>query len=635
MSESREILRKYWGHTGFRPLQEDIIHSVLQRFDTLALLPTGGGKSICFQVPALQLDGVCIVVTPLVALMIDQVENLQKRNIPAIAIHSGMHAREISLAFEKSINGKVKFLYVSPERLETRQFIDSLRYMPVCLLAVDEAHCISQWGYDFRPPYLKIAEIRKLLPNIPVLALTATATPDVVEDIQNRLQFQKRNVFQKSFNRENLAYHILPEEDKMGRLVKLCKNNQEGVGVVYVRNRRLTQEISEYLNYFGVPSTFYHAGLDSVTRNHRQQEWMAEKKRIIVATNAFGMGIDKPNVRFVVHLDLPDTLEAYFQEAGRAGRDEKKSFAVMLVQPNDFVQARRNFDFAWPDLEFIRNVYQALGNHLQIPVGSGMDVSYDFELAQFSRNYNFSSVLAFNSLKLLEREGYLMLSEALNTPSRILFLSGKEELYRFQLAHVKYDSLIRSLLRSHQGIFTEFCTIYESEIGRKTNRTANEVEKELTELKKLGILEYIPRKQTPQITYTFERIATKDLTLSPEVYSNRKKEAEKRLQQVLDYAQSTTLCRNQQLLAYFGETQSAPCGRCDVCLEKAKKKLSASEYKEIEESILNFLKTNQGNLGNFLSKLSHSEEESHLKAIRMLLDDGKIGRSEDGTYFVK
>ncbi|HSN50872.1 MAG TPA: ATP-dependent DNA helicase RecQ, partial [Bacteroidales bacterium] len=493
-----QILQKYWGYPAFRPLQEDIIQSVLDGNDTLALLPTGGGKSLTFQVPAMAQEGICIVISPLISLMKDQVDNLKKKGINAAAIYSGMHQDEIDIALNNSRFGHNKLLYVSPERLTTPKMRDALKRMKVNLLAVDEAHCISQWGYDFRPPYLQIAEIREFLPGVPILALTATATPQVIEDIQDKLKFRKQNLFQKSFERKNLTYFVFHEEDKRHRILKIIEK-VKGAGIIYVRNRRQTKEISDFLVKNGIPATFYHAGLDTPERDKRQTAWMKEEKRVIVATNAFGMGIDKPNVRFVIHIDIADSIEAYFQEAGRAGRDEKESFAVLLYEKSNILDARHNLSSAYPEIKLIRDIYQALGNYLKIPVGSGRDSSSDFDLADFSAQYRFSPIIVYNALKFLEKEGYLILNEAIHGPSRIFIKADKESLYRFQVENASFDPFIKTLLRSYAGILTEFSSIREEELAKRSNLSKEQVIDLLGKLHKREVLDYVPRAESPRI----------------------------------------------------------------------------------------------------------------------------------------
>ncbi|MCL2412665.1 MAG: ATP-dependent DNA helicase, partial [Bacteroidales bacterium] len=472
--EIRDILQNYWGHPRFREMQEDIILSVLEGNDTLALLPTGGGKSICFQVPGLALDGLCLVVSPLIALMKDQVDNLEKRGIPAATIISDMNKFETELVMNKAITGQLKFLYVSPERLETQAFLANLPLMKISLLAIDEAHCVSQWGYDFRPPYLKIAKIRDYLPDVPVIALTATATPSVVVDIQDKLAFKKRHVFQKSFARENLTYYVFHEEDKLGRLIKIIQKVQ-GAGVIYVRNRKKTQEIADYLNSQGFRAACYHAGLDTAIRNQRQADWIQDRTPIIVATNAFGMGIDKPNCRFVVHLDLPDSLEAYFQEAGRGGRDGQRAHAVVLFSNADKRKLEDDFQKTYPEISFIKTVYDKLGDYCKVPVGSGVGASFDFDLSDFAETFGFPRMEAYNALRLLERQGLVSFTEDLNVPSKLWIRADKDYLYDFQVKNEKYGTFVETLLRSYGGLFSDFVKINEKDLARRLKTSEEQV----------------------------------------------------------------------------------------------------------------------------------------------------------------
>ncbi len=618
-----QILLKHWGFSSFRPLQEEIIQSVLDGKDTLALLPTGGGKSLCFQVPALALDGICLVISPLIALMKDQVDNLKKRGIPAEALHSGMHADEIGIVLDNCRFGNIKLLYVSPERLRSEKMVEALKRMNVNLIAVDEAHCISQWGYDFRPPYLQIAAIRQLMPGTPVMALTATATPKVVKDIQRRLEFRKENVFQKSFERKNLTYLVLKEEDKLKRLVKIL-SKVKGPGIVYVRNRRHTKEIAEYLQKNNINAGFYHAGLDHKTRILRQTEWIREEKRIIVSTNAFGMGIDKPNVRVVIHLDLPDSIEAYFQEAGRGGRDEKRAYAVLLYERADVIDSRHNLALSFPELQTIRDVYQALGNYFQLPVGMGKDLPFDFDLADFAEHYNFQPVIVFNCLKFLEKEGFVMLTEGLHNPSKVFIKAGKEELYRFQVEHEPYDHFIKTMLRSYSGILSGFITFNEKELARRTNLSVETTLKSLKHLEKLKILDYIPQTDKPQVIYLQERLDTRDLTISPDNYKDRLNDAEKRLEKMIGYAESTSKCRSQALLAYFGECQTKRCGKCDVCIERNKVSLNEMEFDNIIGMIKPLLKSKPSTLEELIAAADPVSEDKVIRAIQWLADNEKI-----------
>lgn len=626
-STPHEILKTYWGYDLFRPLQEEIINSVLQGNDTLALLPTGGGKSICFQVPAMCREGLCLVVTPLIALMTDQVSNLKKRGIVAVEMHAGMHPREIEMAFEKCADGRAKFLYLSPERLETRKFREMLRGIHVSLIAVDEAHCISQWGYDFRPPYLRIAEVRTIFPEVPVLALTATAVPRVVDDIQLKLEFQNKNVFTKSFVRKNLAYVVSKEDDKIKKLLRVC-NGVKGCGIIYVRNRRLTKEIAELLVHHGISASFYHAGLEPGIRLVRQQDWMNGKTRIIVATNAFGMGIDKPDVRLVIHLDLPDTLEAYYQEAGRGGRDGEKSYAVMLFNDHDIVNSRHHLELAWPDPETVRKVYQALGNFLQLPVGAGKDVSFDFDIEKFTGSYNMKPVTAFSALKILERDGYITLNDAWDDPSRIFFACSKEDLYRYQLENAEADKVLRIILRSYSGVFTDFTRISENEIARRSGIDSPKVTELLYRMQKLGILEYLPHKISPQLIFNTERLNPGDISLSKTFYTQRKKEAFSMLESIVSYATSETGCRSRMLVSYFGEKKSENCEVCDICLKRRRKEINEKQSMEIEQAILGVLIKESLSVTEIVNKMKQYKEHDVLAILRWLVEEEKV--QEDG-----
>ncbi len=629
--EIHNILVKYWGYSSFRPLQEDIILSVLDGRDTLALLPTGGGKSICYQVPALAMEGVCLVITPLIALMKDQVEGLKDRGIKASAVHSGMHPREIDIAINNSVFGDLKFLFVSPERLTSPSFRQNLDRMNVCLLAVDEAHCISQWGYDFRPPYLNIAEIRPLLNDAPVLALTATATNEVIDDIQEKLEFKEKNVLRKSFERKNLSYVVFHEEDKGGRLLKIVAN-VKGSGIVYVRNRRKCREVSDFLNKNGIKATFYHAGLEQRTREFRQDEWMKDKKPLMVATNAFGMGIDKPGVRFVVHYDLPDSLEAYFQEAGRAGRDGKRAYAVQLYEEADIRNAKQNLALSFPEPEVIRTVYNAIGNYYQIPLGSGKEQQFDFDLQEFSIRYRMNTATVFSALRILEKEGYLLLGRALENPSRIMFSIDHNEMYTFQVENPGFDSFIKLLLRSYGGIFTEFVRINEKELARRANTTDDKIRSALTQMQKMGLLTYVPAADSPQLLMIDNRIDSKAMNLSDQNYGKRKKAALKRMQSVLDYIQSGNHCRSQLLLKYFGETGVQRCGLCDVCLDRNKINVNEMEFNEILEKIKPALKEKPQALNELLFIASLFPEDKVINVVMWLVDNEKVDVDERQLY---
>lgn len=621
---SRDILQQYWGYSSFRPMQEDIIDSAIAGNDTLALLPTGGGKSICFQVPAMAMDGVCIVITPLISLMKDQVMHLKKIGIPAAAIFTGMHYNEIEIAYNQAVFGLLKFLYVSPERLMTDAFIEALKKMKVCLLAIDESHCISQWGYDFRPPYLKIAEIRQYIPNTPVMALTATATPKVVEDIQYRLGFKKNNVFQTSYERKNLTYNVIHEADKYGLMYRLFANMNKGSGIVYVRSRKRTKVIAEWLQSVGISASFYHAGLDAKTRDYRQQLWMDSKIKVIVATNAFGMGIDKSDVRLVVHLDLPDSLEAYFQEAGRAGRDLQPSEAFLLVSDTDISKLKENLQSSYPELSRIKLIYEALCNYLQIPIGAGENMSYDFDINEFTQYYKFSLLEVFNAIKLIEREGIIATSEAMNTPSKIHIRANREDLYRFQIEYKEYDAIIKFLLRNLPGVLSDFVNIREEHISQKTNIPVEKVIRQLKNLDSMNFLTYIPRNDKPQILFLTERLDIRFFTLSDDIYKNRKNDAARRVDAVIDFVNNNDECRSIQLLRYFGENIKNICNRCDVCSSKNKMTINDKEYEDISERIVHELRESDNNVYEILKKINDHHDEKIVLTIKWMIDNGII-----------
>ncbi|MBR6330986.1 MAG: ATP-dependent DNA helicase RecQ, partial [Bacteroidales bacterium] len=523
----REILEKYWHYDHFRPLQEEIIDSVLAGKDTLALLPTGGGKSLCYQIPALATDGICLVISPLIALMKDQVRMLTEKHIKAKYLVSGMSHREIEIILNNCIHHDVKLLYVSPERLQSRLFIDHLRQMKVNLIAVDEAHCISQWGYDFRPPYCEIARIRQYLPNVPVIALTATATPEVVDDIRQRLEFRNGNVFRSSHLRPSLSYSVFQEDDKVGKMMRII-SNVGGSGIVYVRNRRRTLELARLLNDNNIPAAAYHAGIPIKERDQRQKDWQKSPNGVMVATNAFGMGIDKPDVRFIIHYDLPESPEAYFQEAGRAGRDGRKAYAVLLYQQSDINRLRESLENDFPAPNYIRNVYRAICNYYQIPVGSGQDCQYDFDLEKVCNSYGLNAYMVFRSLTFLEREGLICLPDHNELQSRLYITIGKEELYRFQLAHRDIGDMLTAILRLYGGLFTDFTPISESVIAQRCGKTETQVYNMLKELNRLQIAEYRPKTIKPQIIFTSPRIDIKDIYVSDRNYKDLKNAAEKR-----------------------------------------------------------------------------------------------------------
>ena len=601
---------------------------MLQGRDTLALMPTGGGKSICYQVPALARDGVCLVVSPLIALMKDQVDQLNAKKIKAFAIYSGMHYNEIEVALNNAVYGDAKLLYVSPERLATPHFREVLQQMNVNLLAVDEAHCISQWGYDFRPPYLRIAEIRSIIPEVPVLAVTASATPDVVDDIQEKLQFKEKHLIRQSFERENLAYVVLHDENKNGRVVNMFKK-VAGSAIVYAGTRRRTYEFARLLQKNGISADHYHAGLSTKERSNKQQNWMKGTTRVMVATNAFGMGIDKPDVRIVAHIDLPGSIEAYFQEAGRAGRDLKKSWAVLLYHDADLLDIEKQFDSSFPEMETIRRVYQALGNYLKLAVGSGENMSFDFEIADFSHQYGFDPLIAYNALKFLEKEGYLILSEGVHNPPKIHFRLHGEDLYRFRVEHPKLDGFVKLLLRLYTGLFSEYKKISLKEISKKSSISPEEAAKKLIELDHFEVLNYIPPKNKPQLIMTIERIDAKDLFISKENYALRKKSARKRLNALKGYLESTRTCRSIFLLKYFGESDDQRCGQCDVCLERNKAQLSKLEFDNILTQIKPLLKESPQKPEYLINSIKNTNPDKCRRVIEWLLDNDKITYTPD------
>lgn len=629
-----QILIKYWGYSNFRPLQEDIIDSVLAKKDTLALMPTGGGKSICFQVPAMAMEGICIVVTPLIALMKDQVQQLEKRGIKAAAIYSGMHPREIDIMLDNCVYGDKKFLYISPERLETELFQERLKRMNVCLIAVDEAHCISQWGYDFRPSYLRIADVRDLLPDVPVLAVTATATPEVVNDIQLKLNFAKKNIFQMSFERSNLAYQVEMQEDKNKRLLQLINENS-GTAVVYVRNRRKTKEIAQFLIEQGISCHFYHAGLTTEDRDRKQKEWINNKVRIMVSTNAFGMGIDKADVRLVVHMDVPDSLEAYFQEAGRGGRDGKNSLSVLIFHKSDIIDLKRNFEFKFPEISYIKNVYEALGNYYQLAVGSGLDENYEFILSEFISMYNLNPILTYNSIKFLEKDGYLYLTDAMNRPSKMMIIVDRETLYRHQVRNPKLGDIIDVIIRSYSGLFSDFAIIDEFEIARRLNTSSLLIENALRLLHRNNIITYIPQTTRPQLFFVDGRLSSRDVIIHKENYEFLKQMAKKRLDAVIEYVSITTKCRSEMLLNYFGQQETNRCGQCDVCLLRNKIALSQHEFDSVMQIIKPILSTQNMSLEELISKAKNVDENRLVKVVRWLIDTGKVTEFGEQLIWVK
>ena len=618
-----QLLKQYWGYDRFRGIQEDIINSISENKDTLGLMPTGGGKSITFQVPALAKDGLCLVITPLIALMKDQVQNLRKRGIKALAIYSGMSRQDIITTLENCIFGNYKFLYISPERLDTEIFRTKLRKMKVSMITVDESHCISQWGYDFRPAYLKIAEIRELLPDIPVLALTATATPEVVKDIQTRLHFRRENVFRMSFERNNLAYIVRKTENKTAELLHILRS-MSGSAIVYVRNRRRTKEITELLNNEDITADFYHAGLDDATKDIRQHRWQSGESRVMVATNAFGMGIDKPDVRIVIHMDLPDSIEAYFQEAGRAGRDGQKAYAVILYAKSDKTTLHKRIPDTFPEKEYIKDVYEHLQYYYQMAMGDGLECVREFNIEDFCRKFKYFPVPVDSALKILTQAGYLEYTGEQDNTSRILFTIRRDELYRLREMGEDMDKLIQAVLRSYTGVFTDYTYINEDSLAVRTGLTRRQIYEQLVHLAKLRIVSYIPHKKTPYIIYTRERVEAQRIHLSPEIYEERKARYEARINSILDYVTNDTVCRSRMLLDYFGEKNEHNCGQCDTCISLRNKPATGKPgQKELAGKIQEILSSAPQTPAGLLEQIP-TDKELLTDTLHQLLDEGKI-----------
>ncbi|WP_455497421.1 RecQ family ATP-dependent DNA helicase [Coprobacter sp.] len=626
-----EILKRYWGYDKFRPLQEEIIESVLAGKDTLGLMPTGGGKSLTFQVPALAMDGICLVITPLIALMKDQVDNLRARDIKAAYLYSGLTRHETIVTLENCIFGKYKFLYVSPERLSAELFLSKLKAMKVSLLVVDEAHCISQWGYDFRPSYIKIADIRTLLPRVPVLALTATATPKVSKDIQEKLNFKTENLFQKSFFRPNLSYVIRRGENKIQQLVHIL-NRVPGSAIVYVRSRQKTKEIVEELRRFGISADFYHAGLKSEDKNQKQQMWKEDHCRVIVSTNAFGMGIDKPNVRLVVHLDLPNSPEEYYQEAGRAGRDGFQAYAVILYANADKTKLEKRIRDMFPERDFIFRVYEALGNYLQIAVGAGMDSAFDFNLNTFCKIFKFPILQTFNALKILEQSQYIEFTEEENSQSRVMITVQRDELYKLHVNDSKKEELLQCLLRSYTGLFSDYVFIQEDLLSKRTGQSSQEVYEGLIYFSKQHILHYIPQKRTPFIIYTTPREDLKYLSIPRNVYEERKERFSHRIYSMLEYVLHDKKCRTRILLNYFGEVFDKDCGLCDICLEQKSGQLTSVDFSRIEHEIRKLLQQKKCTLDTLVENISYPQEKV-IETLRFLCDEQYI-KLKNGLYYL-
>lgn len=634
------ILRENWGYSAFRPLQEDIIQSIWQGRDTLGLMPTGGGKSLTFQVPVMAMQGICLVVTPLIALMKDQVDNLRERGIKAAAVYSGMSREDIITTLENCIFGDYKFLYVSPERLSSEIFITKLRAMDVCLLVVDESHCISQWGYDFRPSYLKIAEIRKLLEGVPLLALTATATKEVVEDIQEKLLFKEKNLFQVSFARENLSYVVRTVEDKTTELLHILQS-VPGSAIVYVRSRQRTAEVAQSLRKAGISADFFHAGLSHEDKVFRQNAWKMNDCRVMVATNAFGMGIDKPDVRAVVHLDLPNSLEEYFQEAGRAGRDGERSYAIILYAKSDSTKLKKRIADSFPTREFVLRVYEALGNYYQIAVGAGYNDVYDFSLQEFCQPYKLPFLQTHHALKILELAGYIEYTEEIDMRSRVRFLVYRDEIYSLHLDR-EMDALLHAILRNYTGVFSDDVYIDESLLAIKIGQSRRKVCEMLVALSRAKYIRYIPQKKTPFVVFTTSREENRFVSIPRAIYEERKKRFEKRIFSMIDYAEATDVCRSRMLLIYFGELSAEDCGECDVCLKKSATGLPNYLFRRIANKLKDSLQQRGSLRFNELidavvdeNENSEESREKVIPVLRFLIDTAEFELKDDVVSLVK
>lgn len=635
MSDSEKyhsVLQKYWGYSSFRPLQEDIIDAAYRGLDVLGLMPTGGGKSITFQVPALCKEGTCLVVTPLIALMKDQVDNLRTKGIRALTVYSGMSHNEILQAYDNCILGDYKFLYISPERLATELFLEKVRRMNVSMLVVDESHCISQWGYDFRPSYLKIAEIRSVLPpDVPVLALTATATPEVVEDIQNQLKFRQHLVYKKSFARKNIAYVVRKTDDKVGQMLHIL-NSVPGTSIVYVRNRKKTKEVADLLRNEGFSADHFHAGLSQESKDKKQEAWKSGECRVIVATNAFGMGIDKPDVRTVIHLDLPDTLEAYFQEAGRAGRDEKTAYAILLYNNSDISKLKKRVSDNFPDREFIVQVYRELSCYFEIGVEEGDGFMHSFSLMDFCTVFRLPMLQTFSALKILQQAGYVELTDEINQQSKVMFVMTKEDLYHQSLDYdPKLDEIINLLLRSYTGLFAEYAFIDEVMMSNRLGLTRDELYHKLSLLSKLRIISYIPGKKSPYIIYTRRRVDDKYVKIGRDIYETRLERFQERIEKVIAYVMDEDHCRSRMLLQYFGEMKSTNCGMCDYCLAKKDECVSNHEYERIRDLVQTLLQSGPMEYRTLISSLT-CEETHAITVLRYMQDERKIELTADGYY---
>jgi len=635
MENAVEILKKYWGYDTFRPLQGEIINSILDGNDTLALMPTGGGKSICFQVPAIMKDGLCLVISPLIALMKDQVANLKQKGIPALSIYSGMSYIEVVKTLKNAVYGNFKFLYVSPERLETELFLEYFTSMNVNLLAVDEAHCISQWGYDFRPPYLRIAVVRDSLPNVPVLALTASATIKVQNDICEKLAFKnKYRKFQQSFERNNLSYSVFNPSSKQNKLLEILKK-VNGSGIVYCKSRKRTREIEEFLNLNGIKASHYHAGLSNEVRNLRQEEWINNKTRVMACTNAFGMGIDKPDVRTVIHYDVPDALENYYQEAGRAGRDGKKAYAVLFFNEQEIKDLKKQSSIRFPGIVTIKSVYASLANYFQLPTGAGEDLSFDFDLNDFAKKFKLDAFTTNNILKILEQEELISYSDQFFTPSMVVFTCDKAEIDLFEKTYPKYDQVIKGLLRSYEGIFDYPSAINENHLATFISGTKEQLVADLIEIKKMGIIDYTPQKEKPQVKFLQNRVSTADLVINQKDILKRKDAFEKRLHAMMGYIKNEHSCRSKMIATYFNDFKIKRCGLCDNCLREKNIPINKEEFEKIREGIENLIASQPVNSKKLIREMPDFNQNKILKILHFLQEENIVSITQDGLIKTK
>ncbi|MEG1485315.1 MAG: ATP-dependent DNA helicase RecQ [Bacteroidales bacterium] len=622
----KEILKQYWGYDNFRPMQEEIINSALAGKDTLALMPTGGGKSICFQVPAMARSGVCLVISPLIALIKDQVQNLNERGIKALAVYSGMSYHQIDVAFDNAIYGDYKFLYVSPERLHTTIFKERVQKMEINFLVVDEAHCISQWGYDFRPSYLEIKEVKKIIGEVPIIALTATATKTVADDIVRNLEFSQSNIICSGFERANLSYVVRNVDDKFGNILKICRGVQ-GTGIIYVRERKRSEEISQFLQQNNITADFYHAGLSKEMRSFKQDKWKNNDIRVIVATNAFGMGIDKPDVRFVIHYEMPNSLESYFQEAGRAGRDGVRSYTTLLWNNSDINRLRQIHNISYPDIDYIKDIYQKVFIYLGVPYESGADMVSKFNLVEFAHKFALNAVSAYYAIKYIEQEGYWELTDEIDNPSKIMFIVNRDELYKVQIDNSILDSFIKSILRIYTALFSKLTPIDEDYIARVTMDSLVGVKDKLKTLAKMKIIKFIPRLRTPLIIMNNERLVESNFYISQKRYNERKNLFKERINSIIAYANNDLVCRSRQLIEYFGQDAVKDCGVCDICINKRHNSNIVASREKAEQKIINYLSENKKDVPVKISDieiLAGDEYKLYLDVLRSLADRNRV-----------